>query len=147
MTNFRFSLQRLLDLRRAAERAQAAATGRATQETERCRELSSELASELDELEQQAAATGVTPAGLRQAWGMTTDAARTRLEVAGADLRTAEEALRVEYDRLQDAHKARRTLERLREKRELDWTAELSRKEQAESDEIGRQRHGNEESQ
>ncbi len=42
---------------------------------------------------------------------------------------------------------ARRTLERLREKRELDWTAEVSRKEQAESDEIGRQRHGNEESQ
>lgn len=147
MSRFRFSLQRLLDLRRAAERAQAAATGRATQETERCREVSTERASELDQLEQQASAAEVTPAGLRHAWGMTTDAARNRLELAGDELRLAEAAQQHELDRLTDAHIARRSLERLREKRQTDWSTETGRKEQAESDEIGRRHHGKEEGQ
>ncbi len=146
MSGFRFALQRLLDLRKAAERAQAAATGRATQETERRREVSSERASELDAVAAQASATEVTPAGIRSAWGMATDAARCRLELAGDQLRIAEAAQQEELARLTDAHVARRSLERLREKRETDWTTDIGRKEQAASDEIGRLRHGKEDS-
>lgn len=144
MSRFRFSLQRLLDLRRAAEKAQAAATGRATQETERRREASTERASELDALVEEACSTDITPAGIRSAWGMTTDAARSRLELASDELRVAEAAQQQELDRLTDAHAARRSLERLKEQRETDWTTAVGRKEQAESDEIGRRQHGKE---
>lgn len=144
MSRFNFALQRLLDLRAAAERAQAAATGRATQETERRREESNERASELDDVAQQAADGAAVPAGLRHAWGMTTDAARNRLELADDALRAAEAQQREELDRLQDAHIARRSLERLREKRETDWLTDGGRQEQAESDEVGRRRHNKE---
>jgi flagellar export protein FliJ len=145
MTRFHFSLQRLLDLRTAAERLQAAAIGRAFAEEEKRREASAEHASQLESVEEQVSGSRAMPAGLFHVWGLSTDAARAQLAAATDALREAESALQQEQDRFTDARSARRSLERLRDRQEADWSTEAGRQEQADSDEIARQRPAKEE--
>lgn len=139
MSGFRFSLQRLLDLRHAAERAQAAATGRANQEVELRRAASDERATELETIAREATSEHAVPAGLRRAFGLSTDAARHRLESADDALREAEAIRSEAQHKLTDALAARRTLERLRERREADWWVEQGRQDRAQDDEVARQ--------
>ncbi|MGD9524583.1 MAG: hypothetical protein AB7N73_08810 [Gemmatimonadales bacterium] len=138
---FRFSLQRLLDLRHAAERAQAAAMGRAAAEEERLRVTSEQEAARLEAVQDQAAAVTPLPAGLRHLIGLSTEAARARASEADEAHRTAEMARLDEQDRFSDARMARRSLERLREKRSAEWSTEAGRQAQADSDEVARQQH------
>jgi flagellar export protein FliJ len=142
---FRFSLQRLLDLRHAAERAQAAAMGRAAAEEERLRTTSEQEAAQLEAVQDQAASQTPLPAGLRHLMGLSTEAARARADEADQAHRVAEVARLDEEDRFSDARMARRSLERLREKRSAEWSTDLGRQEQADSDEIARQQNARKE--
>lgn len=144
MSRFHFSLQRLLDLRSAAERAQAAVMGQAAAEEHRRREMSSDEATHLATIQDQASGSAAIPAGLRDVWGLSTEAARARLLEADDALRAAEDSRQTEELRFSDARMARRSLERLRERKAADWWIEYSRQEQADSDEIARQQNAKE---
>lgn len=139
MSQFRFRLQRLLELRGAAERARAADMGRVAAEEARLRSESEAEASHVAEVEAQRTASGPVPAGLRTAWGLTTDAARSRLSDAEEAVQDAVERRATEEARFADARMARRSLERLRDKQQADWSVEHGRHEQADSDEVARQ--------
>lgn len=140
MARFQFSLQRLLDLRTAAERVQAAAIGQATQEEERRRVESERQDSHLAEVENQVTGNRAVPAGLMQALGMTTEAARAQVNAAREALQQATDSLQHEQELFTDARSARKSLERLRDRKAEDWNSAEGRKEQEDSDEIARQR-------
>ncbi|HET9065688.1 MAG TPA: hypothetical protein VFN22_07720 [Gemmatimonadales bacterium] len=139
MSSFRFRLQRLLELRSAAERARAADMGRVAAEEARLRAVSDAEAARLSEVEAQQNDNGPVPAGLRAAWGLSADAARARLHEADDAVRDASDRREVEEARFSDARMARRSLERLRDRQKTEWTAEHGRQEQADSDEVARQ--------
>ncbi len=145
MSRFHFGLQRLLDLRSAAERAQAAAVGQARAEEDRCRQESRDEADHLAAVQQQATEGAAIPAGLRHVWGLSTEAARSRAAEADNALRRAEGSAQAEQDRFSAARMARRSLERLRERQAADWWIEYGRQEQADSDEVARQQNAREE--
>jgi hypothetical protein len=144
MGPFRFGLQRLLDLRSAAERAQAAVMEQARAEADRRRVQSSQEADHLATIEEQASDAKAIPAGLRHVWGLSAEAARVRLLEADNALREAEDSRQAEQDRFSEARMARRSLERLRERQAADWWVEYGRQEQADSDEIARQQNAKE---
>ena len=77
-------------------------------------------------------------AGLHHAYRLTVDAAEARLEAVEDALREAE-GRRAEEDQLfAEARMARRTLEKLRERREADHALETGREEQRDLDELTR---------
>ena len=141
MKPFKFSLQRILDLRAAAERQQASALGDALQHEATQRRTSEAQAEQLEHVHEQVEQqTGTHPAaaGLHHAYRLTVDAAEARLEAVEAALREAE-GRRAEEDQLfAEARMARRTLEKLRERREADHALETGRAEQRDLDELTR---------
>lgn len=139
MSMFRFRLERLLELRSAAERARAGEMGRVAAEEHRLRALSESEAAKVAAVEAQSTGEGAVPAGLRAAWVLSGNAARSRLHEADDAVRDATERREVEQGRFSEARMARRSLERLRERQKADWTAEHGRQEQADSDEVARQ--------
>jgi flagellar export protein FliJ len=139
MKPFKFSLQRILDLRAAAERQQASALGDALEQEARRRRSSEAHADQLeqvhDQVEQQTG-THSAAAGLHHAYRLTVDAAEARLEAEEAALREAEERRAEEDERFAEARMARRALEKLRERREADHAIERGRQEQRDLDEL-----------
>jgi flagellar export protein FliJ len=139
MTRFRFSLQRILDLRASAERLQAMIMQRAAATEGERRVATEESAADLDRVHQQANDIGAAPAGLWHAYELSAEAARARLEQDADALRDAEALRAEEQERFTDARKARRSLERLREKQVGEWSIAAARAEQADTDEVARQ--------
>lgn len=139
MKPFKFSLQRILDLRAAAERQQASALGEALAHEASQRRSSEEHADQLEQVHEQVeqqTGTHSAAAGLHHAYRLTVDAAEARLEAEEAALQEAE-ARRVEEDeRFAEARMARRALEKLRERREADHAIERGRQEQRDLDEL-----------
>lgn len=140
MTRFRFSLQRILDLRASAEKLQAAIMQRAAVAEGQRREDSAASAADLDRIQVQTSEIAAAPAGMWHAFELSTAAARAQHEDATDALREAEAQRLEEQGRFTDARMARRSLERLREKQAADWTVQADRTEQALSDEISQQR-------
>lgn len=142
MKRFAFRLARLLDLREAEEKEQARLLGAALREEEARRIEVEASDARLAEAREQYASTprDLSQAGTLRNLELTIEA----LAVENAELATRhEEALaRVVAGRqaFEQARVARRVLERLREHRKEAWGAELSRYEQALSDEAALQR-------
>jgi flagellar export protein FliJ len=145
MTSFKFSLQRLLELRAAAERLRGADLGQALA-AERAREAASDASREqLERVHDQGEAAPPTAAGLHHVWELTAAAARAQVAADSAALDAATEVRDDALARLHDAQRARKSLERLRERQADAWAVDAGRAEQAEQDEIARQRAHNRE--
>jgi flagellar export protein FliJ len=142
MKRFTFRLQHLLHLRESLEKMQGASLGHADRETGERRITAEESISQLGTAQDQVHETANDPvaAGMWHTLGLSVEAARIRAELDARDLREAEAARAVELDRFNEARAARRVLEKLRERREADWTVESGREERREHDEITRSR-------
>jgi len=139
MSGFKFSLQRILELRASAERLQAAIMQRAAAAEGARRRASEESAADLDRVHGQTSEIEAAPAGLWHAYELSAEAARARLAHDADALRSAEEHRVEEQERFTDARQARRALERLREKQVVEWSIAAARAEQADTDEVARQ--------
>lgn len=139
MSGFKFSLQRILELRASAERMQAAIMQRAAA-AEGARRLASEAsAADLGRVQDQTSEIAAAPAGLWHAYELSAEAARVRQEEDADALRDAEASRIEQQGRFTDARQARRALELLREKQVAEWSIAAARAEQADTDEVARQ--------
>lgn len=139
MTQFKFSLQRLLELRAAAERLRGQDLGQALAATQERQVASAASREQLERVHDQGEAPPVA-AGLHHVWELTATAARAQAAADAAALEAAAAQRDDALARLQDAQMARKSLERLRERRAGEWAVEEGRAEQAQQDEIARQR-------
>lgn len=139
MSGFKFSLQRILELRASAERLQAAIMQRAAAAEGARRQASEASAADLDRVHEQTSEIAAAPAGLWHAYELSAEAARARLEQDTDALRDAEASRLVQQERFTDARQARRALERLRDKQVAEWSITAARSEQADTDEVARQ--------
>lgn len=143
MKAFSFRLERLLRLRGDAEQRQAVVLGEAAREEAQmeglCREQESYLAEMSGRL--QPPVGQVTNAGMLRALQLTGLAAANQLEQAEQERDEARRRADVERDRLAEARRERKTLERLKENQRATWLGEVDRDEQKTMDEIaGRSR-------
>lgn len=147
MTAFKFSLQRLLELRAAAERMRGADLGHALAAERTCEAESDASREQLERVHDQGELAPPTAAGLHHVWELTAAAARAQAAADSAALEAAADVRDDALARLHDAQRARKSLERLRERQAEAWAVDAGRAEQAEQDEIARQRaHNREES-
>lgn len=130
MSRFRFSLQRLLDLRRQHEHALArevaVAHHAADTERERHDALRAAEAAARDSLARQTR-DGVA-IGTLQSWGLAGAHLGEHIEIASARHEAAQAALLEKHDALEAALQARRLLERLRERHLDHHTTETRRR-------------------
>jgi flagellar export protein FliJ len=140
MSGFKFSLQRLLELRAAAERLREADLGQALA-AERVREAASSASqAQLERVHHQGVATPESLAGFHHLRDLAANAAQVQVDADAAALAAASAARDDALDRLHAAQRARKSLERLRERQADVWAIEAGRREQADQDEIARQR-------
>ncbi len=142
MKRFAFRLARLLDLRQAEEKERARALGVALREEESRR---AEVEASDARLADARAQYATTPRELSQAGTLRNlELTIAALAAENAHLATMHEEalarLAAGRDAFEQARIARRVLERLREQRRDAWGTELSRYEQALSDEAALQR-------
>jgi flagellar export protein FliJ len=137
MKRFTFRLERLLQLREAAERAQARLLAQALREEAAHREAVRESELRLAEARAQYAMTpkDLSQAGTLRNLELALDALAE--QARGLSLIHEQSLERVETERhgFEQARMARRVIERLREQRREAWGEELVRFEQHESDE------------
>ncbi|HEY4321481.1 MAG TPA: flagellar FliJ family protein [Gemmatimonadales bacterium] len=141
MTQFRFRLHSLLELREALEKMQGRELGVADGKAQDRRDESVASESQLLQVQAQAghAEVGDThPAGNFHAMALTVAAARQRAIDDAAALAEAEARRAEELARYNEARTARRALEKLRDRREADWQVDEGRRERAETDEVAR---------
>lgn len=139
MKQFTFRLERLLQLREAAEKDQARQLGDALREEEARRE---ELKASQEKLADARAQYGSRPgemsqAGMLRNLELTIDAlagqARSLEDTHGKSLERVNE----ERARFEQARMAKRVIQRLREHRREAWGVEVNRQEQIQNDESG----------
>ncbi len=142
MKGFRFRLERVLRLRSRAEREQAQVYGEAMRAEEARRLALAQAAERLERCGEQVstALDGQCTAGALTNFQLVMDAASQGLDSAERSHRDALEQMQVEHERLGQARRERRVVERLREKRQEAWTQETSREEQRELDGVARHR-------
>ena len=138
MKNFSFRLERVLQLRLAAEQAQARRLGEARREEAEARLFSEAGAARVAEAIAQVAAT---PAALRTAGTLsnlilTVEAARARAAESARAHAEAVARLEVEINGFEEARQARRAVERLKERRLESWERDMERAEQSVMDEV-----------
>ncbi len=141
MSPFKFRLDRILQLREAAEKQQAIALNDASKAEDEQRRRSLESAERVIEIADQIhgpnGVNGVA-AGLWQVYGMSLGAARDHAHSESNRLADAEQKRNEELDRFAEARVARRTLERLKEQRAGDWAIAAGQQEQLDIDEVAR---------
>lgn len=141
MSRFQFRLDRILQLRAAAERQQAVVLSDAARAEEAQRQRSEESAERVAEISEQIhgpnGVNGVA-AGLWQVYGMSLGAARHHAAGESAALEAAEQKRSEELERFAEARVARRALERLKEHRAGDWAVDAGQREQQDTDEVAR---------
>lgn len=144
MNAFVFRLERLLDLRKRAERERAKALGEAVRAEEARRRAREHAEQELDRCGEQVAgaASDVSTAGTLTNLRLAVRAAADRLEDVTESHRAAERSRDEEQERFGAARQDRRVVERLREKREEAWKREAERAEQGDIDEVARRNRG-----
>jgi flagellar export protein FliJ len=141
---FTFRLERLLQLREAAEKERARQLGEALREEEERREALKASQERLAEARDQ---RSTTPREMSQAGTLRN--LELTLEVLAGQARSLEDTHeksleRVEEERVrfEQARVARRVIERLREHRREAWGVEVNRHEQGENDEAGQRARG-----
>lgn len=145
MSRFRFSLQRILDLRASAERLQGMMVGRALATEADQQVIADDSRATLERVHDQGTVdTTTTPAGLHHVYEITAQAARDRAAQDAAALAAASAESAEAQLRFQAARMARQTLERLRERRAGEWATESGRVEQSAAEESARQHSGQE---
>jgi len=137
---FAFRLERLRRLREVAEREKAKALGEAMKaEDEKKVALDASIAKRDRAREQvsEASNTASCPlaAGTLANLGLVADTFGATAEEAETAYRAAEENTETERKGFLEARKDRRILDRLKERRKNDWMYEVSRAEQATTDE------------
>jgi flagellar export protein FliJ len=141
MTRFQFRLDRILQLREAAEKQQAIVLNEAAKAEDEQRRRSEESAERVSEITDQIhgpnGINGVA-AGLWQVYGMSLGAARDQASSESAKLADAEQKRNDELERFSEARVARRALERLKEVRAGDWAIAAGQQEQLDIDEVAR---------
>jgi flagellar export protein FliJ len=138
MKNFSFRLERVLQLRVAAEQAQARRVADARQDEAACRRLADQAAALVADAIDQIAAT---PASLSTAGNLgnvmlVLESARARSAAAAAAHREAAAKLEIELLSFEQARQARRAIEKLREQRYAQWQSDATRAEQQLTDEV-----------
>ncbi|HWA59608.1 MAG TPA: flagellar export protein FliJ [Gemmatimonadales bacterium] len=147
MKQFTFRLERLLQLREAAEKERARQLGEALREEEERREALRASQARLAEARGQLSSpsSGLTQAGtlrnLELSVEMLAGQARSLEDHHQKSLERVEE----ERTRFEQARVARRVIERLREHRKEAWGVEANRVEQVLNDEAGQRAHGSRE--
>jgi flagellar FliJ protein len=141
MRAFGFRLARLLELRQATERNQAAELGRAAgAEAEKSKQVETSSA-QLEAVRGQAAANETpTAAGLLGAYRLAVQAASVQAESDAKALDQARVTRDKENDRYTVARQDRQVIERYREKRLETWQTETARSEQQVQDEVAQRR-------
>lgn len=144
MKQFSFRLQRLLQLREAAEKERARHLGEALREEEARREALRQSQERLETARDQLMAT---PNEMMQAGTLRN--LELSLEMLAGQARSLEdthlkslEKVEEERMRFEQARVARRVIERLREHRREAWDVEVNRLEQGINDEAGQRAHG-----
>lgn len=139
MKRFRFRLERLLALREQAERLQAAALGTAMRDEQREREALARARETETRAAEQAAemsAAGTTTAGARAHLDLVRQAAERVAESAEEEVASASARTDVEREAFGETRKERRTVERLKEKRQGTWIDDLGREERKDMDDV-----------
>ena len=141
MKRFAFRLERLLQLREAAERAQARQLAGALRQEEADREAVRESEIRLAEARAQLVTTPreLSQAGTLRNLELAIDALADQAREWSQTHEQSLERLETERHEFERARMARRVIERLREHRRETWGDELTRHEQGESDEHGLQ--------
>ena len=142
MKRFAFRLERLLQLREAAERAQARQLADALRQEEAHREAARESEIRLAEARAQFATTPreLSQAGTLRNLELAIDALADQARESSQTHEQSLERVASERHEFEQARMARRVIERLREHRRETWGDELTRYEQGESDENALQR-------
>lgn len=142
MKRFSFRLERVLQLREAAEREQARALADAVRAEEEHRARVLEAEARLSEARTQFRQTPreLSQAGTLQNLELAIEALALQQRDLAGNHEEALARLEAERHQFEQARMARRVIERLREQRREAWGEELSRHEQALSDEVGLQR-------
>jgi flagellar export protein FliJ len=138
MKNFSFRLERVLQLRVAAEQSQARRVADARQDEAASRRLADDAAARVAEAIDQIAAT---PAALSTAGNLgnvmlVLESARARSAAAAAVHRESTARLEIELLSFEQARQARRAIEKLREQRYAQWQSDAARTEQQLTDEV-----------
>ncbi len=144
MKQFSFRLERLLQLREAAEKERARQLGEALREEEARREALRRSQRRLEEARGQLTST---PTELNQAGTLRN--LELSVEMLAGQARSLEDTHarsleKVDQERslFEQARVARRVIERLREHRREAWGVEANRVEQGLNDEAGQRSHG-----
>jgi flagellar export protein FliJ len=137
MKRFAFRLERLLQLREAAERAQARQLAEALRAEAAHREAVRESEVHLAEARAQLATTPreLSQAGTLRNLELAIDALADQARMLSLTHEQSLERVEAERQGFEQARMARRVIERLREHRREAWGEELARYEQSESDE------------
>jgi flagellar export protein FliJ len=143
MKRFVFRLERLLEFRHAMEREGARRLGEAQRRQEEHRRIVAQCATRVSDAQTQLAAA---PPHCRTAGTLTNltlilDAARAAHAAAVVAHRDTLARVDAERLRYEEARQARRTIERLRERRHGDWQQDVLREDQQAIDEIALRQH------
>jgi flagellar export protein FliJ len=142
MKQFRFRLERVLDLRMAAEREQARRLGEAHRHEEEQRQVVEKSVAHVGEITRQLAETPreLSTAGMLRNLLLTLEAAKAAAETAEQAHREAAARVDVETESFGRARQDRRAVERLREHRREAWEQDAARSEQQAQDEVALRR-------
>ena len=137
MKRFSFRLDRVMQLRLSAERAQAARLAEAREiEASRRRIVEATEARLAEATEQVTMPRGAATAGTLANLRFALEQARTRALAAATDHAESATRLAQEQAAFEEARQARRALERVKEERYRSWEQEMGRKEQQQVDEV-----------
>ncbi len=144
MKRFAFRLDRLLQLREAAEKERARQLGEALKEEEQRREALRQSQERLADAQDQLSSTPreMSQAGTLRNLELTVDALAGQARSLEDTHEQSVERVEEERVRFEQARVARRVIERLREHRREAWEVEMNRHEQGVNDEVGQRAHG-----
>jgi flagellar export protein FliJ len=144
MKRFAFRLERLLQLREAAEKERARQLGEALKDEEQRREALRESQERLADAQDQLSSTPreMSQAGTLRNLELTVDALAGQARSLEDTHEQSVERVEEERVRFEQARVARRVIERLREHRREAWEVEVNRHEQGVNDEAGQRAHG-----
>jgi flagellar FliJ protein len=142
---FEFPLQKILEWREAVERERALSLARALKDERGARTRLDQLRTLLQERGTgvaRARSAGTSSVGHLQNLHLILDQLEVRVEQASDSYSEAQEELEVSMAEFKGAHRDRKTLDHLRERREEEWRVEKGREDQRRTDEASRTRRG-----
>lgn len=142
---YRFPLEKILEWRESLERERAVSLARALEGERGARTVVEGLQRLRDERNSRVArarASGRNSVGHLQNLELIIDQLETRLAEANTQYDEARHELEVSLEEFRGAHRDRKTLDHLRERRQGEWATEQGREDQRRSDEISRNRRG-----